>query len=387
MSRDGLLVAQSADELSALAPHWKSLLSRCPDHRFTQSVAWAEAGWRYVCQPRGRELRCLSLWSKDRLVGVWPLVTHLDEGRRIVRPLGAEASEYCAPLVELGPDTRQRMGRMWQAAARLGDLAVLPYVREDSAFASVVQGAGLWRTTDFPAPALSAPRRDYADWDAYQASLTASVRATLRRSRRRLAEKGDFVIAVEPCASRADIIDWLLTRKERWLESQGMISAWIGRRDYRDFLVALAEASDGETGVMLFTLKVEGVPIAADLVTVDGTRVEALMGAYDPAWKFCSPGQLITEHCLGWAFERDLDYDMRIGEESYKKVWAPRSCATDTWYVATNLRGLPFVLQRQFVVGLGQLKTRLATAKNHVKAALKRRLANVSGDGGRARRR
>jgi CelD/BcsL family acetyltransferase involved in cellulose biosynthesis len=378
MYRDRLLVAYSADELSAFVPHWKFLLARCPDHRFSQSVAWAEAGWRFVCQPRGRELRCLSLWSGDRLVGVWPLVTHLDDGRRIVRPLGAEASEYCAPLVEPGPNARRRMERLWQAAARLGDLAILPYVREDSVFASVAQGAGLWRTTDFPAPALSAPRRDYADWAAYQASLSASVRATLRRARRRLAEKGAFVIGIEPCGSRAETVDWLLAHKKRWLESQGMSSAWIGRRDYRDFLVALAEASDGETGMMLFTLKVEGVPIAADLVTVDGARVEALMGAYDPAWSVYSPGQLITEHCLAWAFERDLDYDMRIGEASYKKGWAPRSCGTEIWYIATNLRGLPFVLQRQGVVAFGRLKSRLAAVKNQVKATLKRRLGGVS---------
>ena len=157
-----------------------------------------------------------------------------------------------------------------------------------------------------------------------------------------------------------------------------MSSAWIGRRDYRDFLVALAEASDGKTGLMLFTLKVEGVPIAADLVTVDGTRVEALMGAYDPAWSVYSPGQLITEHCLAWAFERDLDYDMRIGEADYKKGWAPRSCATDTWYVATNLRGLPFVLQRQRVVEIGRLKTRLASVKKQIKATWKRGLAGMS---------
>lgn len=361
-----------------MAPHWQSLLSRCPDHRFTQSVAWAEAGWRFVGQPRGRELHCLSLWSRDRLAGVWPVVTYLDAGQRIVRPLGAEASEYCAPLVEPGPDACRRMQRLWQEAARLGDLAILPYVRTDSAFASIAQGAGLWRTTDFPAPALSAPRRDYADWTAYQASLTASVRATLRRARRRLGEKGAFAIAVEPRASRAAIIDWLLARKTRWLEDQGMSSAWIGQRDYRDFLVALAEASDGETGVMLFTLKVDGVPIAADLVTVDGTRMEALMGAYDPAWSVYSPGQLITEHCLAWAFERDLDYDMRIGEARYKKGWAPRSCATEIWYIATNLRGLPFVLQRQGVVGFGRLKSRLAAMRNKVKAALMRRWAVVS---------
>lgn len=361
-----------------MAPHWNNLLSRCPDHRFTQTVAWAETGWRLVCQPRGRELHCLSLWSEERLVGVWPLVTHLEDRRRIVRPLGAEASEYCAPLVEPGIDARRRMERLWQAAAGLGDLAILPYVREDSAFASVAGTAGLWRAADFPAPALSAPRCNYADWTAYQASLTASVRATLRRARRRLAEKGDFVISVEPRTGRAEAVDWLLARKKRWLASQGMSSAWIGRQDYRNFLAALAEASDGETGVILFTLKVDGVTIAADLVTVDGARVEALIGAYDPAWSSCSPGQLITEHCLSWAFARNLDYDMRIGEAAYKRGWAPCCCGTETWYVATSLRGLPFVLQRWRVVGLRRLRTHLARMKNETKAVLARRLARVS---------
>lgn len=378
MSSDRLRVARSADELSSLTPYWNDLLARCPDHRFTQSPAWAEAGWRFIGRPRGRQLHGLALFSQEALVGLWPLVTHDHDGRRIVRPLGAEASEYCTPLVEPGPAARRRLQTLWRAAARLGDLAILPYVRQDTAFSTVVERAGLWRTRDFPAPALSAPRRDYADFADYRRSLTASVRATLRRARRRLGEKGTFVLGIEPCASRAAAIDWLLAHKKRWLDGQGLGSDWIGRQDYRDFLVALAESSDGERGVVLFTLKVDGVPIAANLVTVDRARVEALIGVYDPEWSVHSPGQLLTEHCLAWAFERDLDYDMRIGEASYKKGWAPRACATDTWYVATSPRGLPFVLQRQRVVELGRLKTRLATARNQVTASLRRRLAGVS---------
>jgi CelD/BcsL family acetyltransferase involved in cellulose biosynthesis len=97
------------------------------------------------------------------------------------------------------------------------------------------------------------------------------------------------------------------------------------------------------------------VPIAAQLATVDPTRFEAHIGVYDPEWSFFAPGQVLTEHCLDWAFERGLDFDLRVGEEAYKRDWATRSCDTTSWYVATSWRGLRVVTRRRTVLLSWQL--------------------------------
>jgi CelD/BcsL family acetyltransferase involved in cellulose biosynthesis len=164
-------------------------------------------------------------------------------------------------------------------------------------------------------------------------------------------------VGAEAPEQSAALIDWLLGHKKRWLDHQGLRSDWIGRADYRDFLVALASHADAK--VMLFALKLDGVPIAAQLATIDPARFEAHIGVYDPQWSFYAPGQILTEHCLGWAFERGLDFDLRVGEEPYKRDWAPRSCDTTTWYIATAWRGLPIAARRRAVLLSRQLRTRL----------------------------
>jgi CelD/BcsL family acetyltransferase involved in cellulose biosynthesis len=364
MQGEELRIVRSSNEFLALGLEWNALLSRCPHHFFSQTFTWAEIAWRVIAAPRQRELCCLVLRANGTLVGIWPLVAYSESGTRAVRPLGSEASEYCSPLVEPNEECARRTRLLWRAAARCADLAVMPYVREDSVLAEVLRGGGLWRTADFPAPAPYAARDDYADWPAYQKSLSGSLRHKIRRVRRRLAEKGDLTVGIEPLAGRAALIDWMLDHKKRWLDREGMQSEWIGRQDYRDFVVGLAEQSDGHSGSLLFALKIDGVPVAGQFATVDARRFEAMIGVYDPDWSNFSPGQVLTEHCLAWAFERGLDFDLRIGTEAYKRDWAPRSCNTTTWYVATGWGGLPFVLERQRVLGWPKLKTRLARLRN-----------------------
>ena len=93
---------RSASELP-LAAEWDELVQRCPGLYVGQTWQWADAAWRLIAKPRGRELHCLTLHSGGRLVAVWPLAIERADSLRIVRPLGTEGSEYSAPLVEAGP--------------------------------------------------------------------------------------------------------------------------------------------------------------------------------------------------------------------------------------------------------------------------------------------
>lgn len=347
---------RSASELP-LAAEWDQLVQRCPGFYVGQTHQWADAALRLIAKPRGRELQCLTLHSDGRLVAVWPLAIERAGSLHIVRPLGTEGSEYSAPLVEDGPALSERTRRLWTEAAKLGDLVVLPNVRADAPIARLLDEGGLLRAPDMAAPAPYVARRDYADWAAYQKTLSGSLRHKLRRVRRRLAEKGAVSLAIEDPSDAARLLDWMLEHKRRWLGHHGLTSEWIGRDDYRDFLVGLASRPD--TGVTLFALKVDGVPIAGQLATVNPVRFEAHIGVYDPEWRFYAPGQVLTEHCMAWAFERGLDFDLRVGDEAYKRDWASRSCDATTWYVATSWRGLRVVARRRAVLVSWQLKSRL----------------------------
>ena len=357
MQDDELCTLSSANELDALADEWNELAARCPGYFFSQTYRWAVAAWRHVGDPRGRTLHCLTLRAQGRLVAVWPLVVERRGTLSVVRPLGPEASEYCAPLIE--PDSNQaaRTRRLWQEAARLGELAMLPNVRSGTPLADLLAAAGLWRAPDTASPAPFILRSDYADWPAYQASLSASMRRRMRRARAKLPKQSVF--ALEARDSGIGLIDWMLAGKQRWLAGRGAHSDWIGRPDYRDFLAALATQPHDPAGALLFALRIDGKLIAAKLATLDPRRLEIQMDVYDPAWSASAPGRLLTEYCLQWAFEHGLDFDFRIGEETYKLDWAPHSCDVVTWYVATGWRGLPVVARRRAVLWSWQLKSLL----------------------------
>lgn len=348
----------------SLREEWHDLLSRCPEHHFSQTFDWAVVGWKHVGAPRGRALHVLAIHDGNELRGVWPLCSYREKATRIVRPLGAEASEYTIPLLDPDLDSSAWTQRLCQTASALGDLLLLPYVPDESPLADALSRTGLLRTTDFPAPAFCIDRRTYPDWAAYRKALKAKDRRELERCRRRLAETGVVELGPASAAAGPFLVNWILEGKQLWLEEQGMASEWIGQADYRDFLADFARSTAPDApGVRLFSLKVNGRVIAADLAIVDGTRVGALVGFYDKEWRSFAPGQLLTEHCIRWAFDRGLDYDLRIGDDSYKRNWECRPYTTNTWYVATGMRGLGIVLERQFTVGYGKLRTRLANIR------------------------
>jgi CelD/BcsL family acetyltransferase involved in cellulose biosynthesis len=339
-----LAAIRTAEAMAALASEWNDLAARCPGYYLSQTFRWADAAWRTVAGPAGSALRCLTLREGPRLVAVWPLVVRREGGLRVVSPLGCGGGEYCAPLVEPGDDAGRRVARLWREARLAGDLAVLSDVRTDSPIAVVLQREAARAAVYGPFGASFLLRGDYADWEAYAATVSARLRYEIRRGHRRLAARGEVSIGQET-GDVAALVDWTIDCKKRALAAAGLGANWIARRDLRDFLVAMAGPGEPTGELAVFALKVDGKPVASHIVSVDRTRVEGYVGAYDAAWSACSPGNVLTEHVLRWAFERSLDVDFRTGDQAYKEQWTDHRTETATWHVATGLRGLPVVLR------------------------------------------
>lgn len=354
---------ETASDLAALAEEWNGLAARCPGYYLSQTFQWAETAWETVARPRGRKLNCMTLRSEGRLTAVWPLVIYRDRGLRILRPLGFEGSEYCAPLVEPGDEADNRVALLWREAARSTDIAFLPHVRADSRLAVVLGNGNHWSFTEGTLAAPYVARADYSDWANYHASIGRNRRREIRRMHRRLARRGEVVVAREGTDASATLIDWMLDQKKHWLNCSNLTNDWIARPDYRDFLMALVAREDAVGGVALFAIRVDGVPVAAQLVSVDRSRVEAYFAAYDHEWSVYSPGHLITEHVLRWAFERGFDFDFRIGDEPYKYSWSRRNCDTATWLVGTSKRGIPTVVGLRARKWASRIRQKLALGR------------------------
>jgi CelD/BcsL family acetyltransferase involved in cellulose biosynthesis len=356
-------VLGSASDLALLRKEWEELASRCPGHRLAQRHRWSAVAWRTVAEPRGRRLHILTLRSAGKLVGVWPLVSYLDNGLRLVRQLGAESSEYTEPLVEPGPRHDEWLEGLWNAARPLGDLLLMTHVRSDRPFARLPRRHPLRCFVDNELNAPQVLRAAYSDWQAYLATVTTSHKSDLRRKRRRLSEIGEITFRREETSVDPATIDAILGHKQAWISHRSLRNDWLAQPDYRDFLCAMTADPCDRDSLSLFVLRVGETPVAFQINAVDDCRVEGLVGAQDPAWRRYSTGDLLMQECLHWAFQHHRDVDFRIGGESYKATWARQDCLTFNCLVGLSQRGMAVVWLRKISTPVKRLRFRLGLGR------------------------
>jgi CelD/BcsL family acetyltransferase involved in cellulose biosynthesis len=364
MSSEDVRVIRSADEFAALEGEWNDLIERCPGYFLSQTFPWADTAWRTIGTARRYDLACLALRSEGRLAAVWPLTVGRRSGLSVARPLGFEGEDYCVPLIEPGTMAVARASLLWHQAVTVADYIALKYVRSDSPLTQVLRAACQRRIAEKVVPVPYVARADYADWAEYHATVSAQFRAQLRRRRRKLEQRGEVALVREDAAGAPALIDWMLKQKRRWLQETENRNDWMDKPEFRELLVALAQRPDtAQDGVALFSLKLDDKPLAAYFLTFDPRRVEYYLTAYDDEWRAYSPGALLLEHIIHWAFDRGLDFDFRIGGQPYKFRWAKRTGEIANWHVATGLRALPL---------LARLRTRMLLNETREKLALGR---------------
>lgn len=261
------LAVLGPDSLPGLREAWNELADHCPGHYLSQTWRWATAAWKTVAAPNGHELRILTLREGDRLVAVWPLVVHRRAGLRIVRALSSESSEYTSPLSEAGAQRRARVFQLFRAAEALGDVLVLKHLRADDPLADVVRRQSLrcFRSNLLRAPWIA--RTDYGAWADYLSTVRGSHLASLHRKRRKLVRKGKLGFERHQAPGDA-LIESLLAHKASWMVRRGLTNAWLGRPQYRAFLMALSSGGENRDGLTLFSLELDGRPIALQLKAV-----------------------------------------------------------------------------------------------------------------------
>jgi CelD/BcsL family acetyltransferase involved in cellulose biosynthesis len=180
------------------------------------------------------------------------------------------------------------------------------------------------------------------------------------RQRRRLAEQGQF--AFETISDRDEavaVLGWMIQQKLDWVKRMSENNDWLDKPEYEAFLAAMLCRPPGAGRVEIHTLKVDGKLIAAQLSTIDRSRVEAFIAAYDPAWSQYSPSRLLLEDRLEKACESGLQYDFRVGDEAYKDQWSNRSVDFVNAYRALTLLGQIYLLGVRAELLVRRMRTKL----------------------------
>lgn len=325
----------SPEEAAGLRQPWDDLCARAIEPNVFLS-RWA-AGARLRHLPDRSGARVLAAWREvgenRRLVGLAVLVR--PRGRHVNPFAVLRAAELYAPLSTplLDPE---RPAEIWaamlaaSARAGIGALA-LPFLGADGPAAASLREAAA--TAGLPLAVLGGHRRALLPGgcrgaDYMRETLERRRRRELDRQRRRLAEKGslDLAIARSPAEVAGALDDFLALEAAGWKgRARTALSEAPGAAAY--FREA-AESGAREGAFRVATLRLDGRPVAAGLVSIAGRRAFYVKTAYDEDLARYSPGVLLTldltAHLLDDPAIEDADSVAGADHPMIDRLWTGR---------------------------------------------------------------
>lgn len=337
--------------LERLRPEWKALWQSAPFDYLMQDFDWTRITLENPPDPRPRRLACLTGRCDGRLTVIWPFSVCRQNGLRVATQIAAEWGDYTSPLVADGGDQVEKVARAWSALRALCgcDVFDLRFVRDSTPLSTVLRRDRSHKRILYKLEAPWTALRHIPDWDAYWETRDADHRRDYRRKQRRLAELGALRFEMAADVGQGEkLIDWIIAHKRIWLDHSGKEDKIrLLTAAYPQFLKAQVRAFLPAGRCIIFALKLDDRIIAADLASVDKSRLEWNVGTFDYEYRKYSPGNLLKEQQIRWALTRRLDFDMRLGDGQHKRLWGNRVEETYTYRCANSTLGLGYLAAKQ----------------------------------------
>lgn len=331
-------VCDDAGTLTRIEPAWRELICPADRSKAFMRPEWIRAWW--AAFGRAGQLRLMTVWQGDRLVGVLPLMLHAVRRYGIgLRRLGAVANVH-SPRFDLmvAPGVEGVVDAVWNRIAGMEEqwdvfelprlLSTSPSIRTLSERArSDGFRFGLWQ-------AESSPFIDTdTEWDAYLAARSKNLRKEVRRKLRQMAQIGRTTLEIvdEPAAVPEALDAGFNIEADGWKGRNGsaMRSLADVRRFYRELAVRMADS-----GLLrMHFLKLDGEPVAFDLSIELERRLFSLKSGFRQALSARSPGLVLLGLMLEHYMSSDLEeIDLLGGEDPFKRRWTQRS-RSHHWFV------------------------------------------------------
>lgn len=157
-------------------------------------------------------------------------------------------------------------------------------------------------------------------------SLSPQRRYDLRRAYRRAAEAGrlDSIFLLPKESEVAHHLETVFGIESRsWKRDTG--SCVIANPDLQGFYTQISQEYAQHGSILVTFLRINKMPIAAQLCIVYGNRVWILKIAYDDTYRRYSPGMLLINELIKYSHENALDGIEFLGSaESWLEAWRPR---------------------------------------------------------------
>ncbi len=335
-----IVVYDALDALERIRPAWDDLLAAAERHSMTSAFPYVRCAWKVWGQDRHRKLAVIGAWRGETLAGIWPLCVSRRLIGTVADHLGdGSTHQYAGPVLRDDDRAAETAEAMFTAATDLADVLQVQNLRSGTQAHAVVAGKGgfrRFRGVDAPVVRLDG----FSGWEAWTATKSQSFRYSLRVDRKKLAAQGEllFVEMTEPAEAQR-LVDWLVDTKQAQLKAIGLMRSYLWKPQLRAVLLALAEAGP-DSGAMFHALTLDGAIIAASICVLGSDVLEYHYFAVDPDYAAFSPGNLITQECLGLAIRHGRDLDFRLSREAYKLRWAPEtSNRYESFFIACSPLG------------------------------------------------
>ncbi|MEM9330663.1 MAG: GNAT family N-acetyltransferase [Pseudomonadota bacterium] len=221
------------------------------------------------------------------------------------------------------------------------DAIALNHYPADGFLDQVLGDEGLDETIQYVSSILNFGEID--NWEAYTATFSKSQRKQRGRRLKKLEAEGELSFAVHFHHETrfAELVNVAIDMKREWLTETGRHSQSLFEDRSKVFLASLGQhVSEPKQGPFVFSMDIDGHPIAIEISMLKGDHYYSYLGAIDLKWKDFSPGKVQMELAQKWAMENDIQYyDFLSDPSDYKKTWTNMIAPMKTRYFPISTRG------------------------------------------------
>jgi CelD/BcsL family acetyltransferase involved in cellulose biosynthesis len=318
---------RTREAMEARGAAWEDLFAREGSPSPFLSPDWFRC---CLADPGEAEPFLIMVHAENRLVGVAPFCRYPLRARwRTVRAIGFIRCREtpCADFLVEG--TRRKevlaaiLAHLHTTERSTWDLLVLSPWPETSPHREAVMtwlAASRARWTEGTAslvPVVTMP----GGWETSFASRSYLLRKSRRGILNRMKKLGTTEIESHRSDANGDVLRTVFEISARsWKHDEG--KAMTSREASKRFFAALTEAAGRRGWLLVWILRLNGVPVAMEYDLTHNGIVYALRADYDQAHRQCSPGAFLEYHLFQRLFSEGCrGYHAGPGSDAYKLRW------------------------------------------------------------------
>jgi len=281
------------------------------------------------------------------LAGVMPLVLDVTKRPRAIRFGGANFGDRFVPAaaqVDQGAVAASAMAALEEAG--LGRyMVLLEHVDTTPPWWGEMRRASSARRAEIEQQQWDVAYIDLKglDWEAYLASRSRNFRSQIRRRDRALQEAHEVAVRSASESTLQDDLAQLFDLHDRRWQEHGESSLQIGGA--KEALGRFAERAQRQGWLRLRLLEADGIPVAGFLGWRLGETYSFYQSGFDPDWADKSVGIVMMARTIESAIEEGAsEFDMLLGDESYKQRFTNASRAVHTVILPRSMSGTRFLV-------------------------------------------